>query len=899
MDKKPKKSGRSKALIILAVCAGAAAVGGIVGASIYLYNNTQQQLYEERAFHLSETIELQAENVNALLETRWNRLETGEAILNSYDLTGEDGEATLYSALADMHKTYMPYMVSKMLAIDSEGYYYTQDGATYKWALQSELDSKLKEHIAVETSTSHGVTDTEYMVFMRQLDKPIPFQGTTTLTHLVLRQELDEIRSTFLSSAYDNHNISFVLNPDGTRVYYDRESDDSTFDSYNIVETIAANEFLYGGSSRTFKSQFYAGNTGVAEVVHERESYFVGFTQLEGEGEWMYFCLVPEAYVSASTANFASSLFASYAIAVGTIITLLLIAFILIAVYVLRGRRLAAQEATNRQISEARDAALRAEDEANRANQAKSRFLSDMSHDIRTPLNGIIGMLDVADLHRNDLEAVQQCLDKIRGSSNHLLLLINDVLDMSKAESGMITLSHDFFPLDGLVKDCESIIEGQLLTRNLEFTVSYGNIEHNFLFGSILHIRQILLNILGNSVKYTKDGGKFSLLVEEKPIDETMVDVRFTIADTGIGMSEEYLEHIFEPFTRADETARSNYVGTGLGMAITKKLVDLMGGDIKVESTVGVGSVFTVDLPLEIDRKSQEESETEEILDNVDISGMKILLVEDNLTNREIAKDLLEAKGVIVTEANNGQEALDAFSSSKEGYFDLILMDVMMPVMDGIEATKAIRKLNRKDAKSVAIVALTANAFDDDVAAVKAAGMNKHLAKPIDAGRLFDTLAHYFKKKQKNAAETPTDDQLKGLRILLAEDNPINVEIAKALLEDKGLIIEDAGNGKEALEAFASSELNHFSLILMDIMMPVMDGFDATKAIRALDREDAKQIPILSMSASGAGDDAEKEKEAGMNGRLSKPLNVGEAITKIKHYCLEGKSTGKKKGDGK
>lgn len=376
----------------------------------------------------------------------------------------------------------------------------------------------------------------------------------------------------------------------------------------------------------------------------------------------------------------------------------------------------------------------RAIKDAERANQAKTEFLSHMSHDIRTPINGIMGMLNIAERNPKDLERQADCREKIKTSAQHLLSLINDVLDISKMESGNVEFSRESFNLPELLKNCSVIVGGQAEDRGIKLTTEFEDedkMSGGYFVGSPLHIKQIIINIAGNAVKYNKPGGSVSLRCYELSREHSVAQMCFEISDTGIGMSREYLKHIFDPFTQEEGGARTNYQGTGLGMTITKKLVEGMGGTITIESELGEGSVFTVVLPLETaqpPRLLEEDKEKE----SVDITGKHALIVEDNELNQEIAEYILTELGVNVTLAVNGQEAVDIFKNSAPGSFHIIFMDVMMPVMDGHEATRTIRKLKRPDGAKIPIIAMTANAFAEDVKAAMDAGMNEHITKPLE-----------------------------------------------------------------------------------------------------------------------------------------------------------------------
>ena len=395
-------------------------------------------------------------------------------------------------------------------------------------------------------------------------------------------------------------------------------------------------------------------------------------------------------------------------------------------------------EKKNQQLKEA---ALAAE----KANSAKSMFLSRMSHDIRTPLNGIIGLLNIDEAHFDDAELVRENHKKMLVSADHLLSLINDVLQVSKLEDGRIELSREPIDLIQLSHDVGTIISARAVESGITLEVGEQSLPAPFVYGSPLHLRQLFLNIYGNCIKYNHVGGKVTTTVKCVSSGHGRVNYRWTISDTGIGMSKEFLQHIFEPFAQENSDSRSVYMGTGLGMTIVKSLVDKMGGMIEVKSKPGAGSTFIITLPFEIAEKPADSAEGSGGA-GADIRGVKLLLAEDNDLNAEIAELLLTDAGAEVTLVRHGKQAVDKFSSEPAGTFDAILMDIMMPVMDGLSATKAIRALDRPDAKEIPIIAMTANAFQEDAKKCLAAGMNAHLAKPLDIEKVIAAIAKFVRK---------------------------------------------------------------------------------------------------------------------------------------------------------
>ena len=390
--------------------------------------------------------------------------------------------------------------------------------------------------------------------------------------------------------------------------------------------------------------------------------------------------------------------------------------------------------------------AQKEQQKADAANAAKTAFLTRMSHDIRTPLNGILGLIEIEELKDGDMQAARESRAKARVAANHLLSLINDILEMGKIEDRKLTLEHAPFNLKELCDD--TLVLCKLRASDNGITMQDNSLPYAtgpYMIGSPTHIRQIIINLLDNSIKYNKRGGSVTFSSKTKPLDDGRALFCFSVSDTGIGMAPEFLKHIYEPFAQEGDDARSKFQGTGMGMPIVKSLIELMGGTIEISSEVGVGSTFNVQIPLDIDKNPQARADTVEGVLDCSLADMNVLLAEDNELNAEIAQTLLESEGVVVTRAANGNEVVDLYLSHPAGSFDAILMDIMMPGMDGYEATRAIRLSEKVDAADIPIIALTANAFAEDAKAAHDAGMNAHLSKPLDFNKLKNILARIKK----------------------------------------------------------------------------------------------------------------------------------------------------------
>ena len=392
---------------------------------------------------------------------------------------------------------------------------------------------------------------------------------------------------------------------------------------------------------------------------------------------------------------------------------------------------------------------LRTAKKAEAANEAKTEFLQRMSHDIRTPINGICGMINVADHYADNMEKQTECRAKIKKTSHLLLELINEVLDMSKLESDEVVLEDIPFNLNSIFEEILGVIEHMAAEQNIRIIWEEKEVTHWNLIGSPVHVKRILMNILSNAVKYNKENGYVYISCREIPSKQTaMTTLEFVCRDTGIGMAEAFQKRIFEPFAQEHAGSRTKFAGTGLGMPITKKLVEKMGGTISFESKEGTGTTFVIRIPFQIDADMKDRTETEEKTE-ASIQGLHVLLAEDNELNMEIAEFVLQNEGTVVTKAWNGQEAVDIFRKSSPGEFDVILMDIMMPVMNGYEAAKMIRSLDREDAKVIPIIAMTANAFTEDKMRAKEAGMDEHIAKPVDGKLLVKVINELVKRDQR------------------------------------------------------------------------------------------------------------------------------------------------------
>lgn len=557
-----------------------------------------------------------------------------------------------------------------------------------------------------------------------------------------------------------------------------------------------------------------------------------------------------------------------YAVVIG-----LLMIVIVIYAYKLRNEYLINDE-LKRQQKILQDALLVAQ----KANDAKRDFLSRMSHEIRTPMNAIIGMSAIAFNYLDDKKRTADCLSKITFSSKHLLMLLNDVLDMSKIENGKLNIRQELFDLKNLVTSLADINYGLATAKGLAFEIVISGFKDELLLGDSMRVNQILLNLLSNAIKFTPKGGSVRLEIRMLRSASDKIWLRFIVKDSGIGMKKEFLEHLYEPFEQADNGIARKYGGTGLGMAITKNLVAIMDGTIEVESQEGAGTTFMVDLPFGVSKVDKKTA--------ADMEEMRVLVVDDDNDTCEHAAVLLKGMGVNVDWALNGFEAIEKVRSACEddgSCYDVCFIDWCMPELDGIETARRMRRYVGPDVLIIIISAYDWSGIEEQA---KAAGVNAFIAKPFFASNLYNTLLTVSRKPELGFSAVGNKEtyDFGGKKVLLVEDNELNMEIASELLKFVNLQVEHAENGKVAVDVFRNSKEKEYALIFMDIQMPLMNGYDAARCIRSSEHPAAGTIPIIAMTANAFTDDVQAAFDAGMNGHLAKPIDVEALYKTIARY---------------
>lgn len=763
--------------------------------------------------------------------------------------------------------------------------------------------------LAGEDAVTSGTAEdgTELLVFAVPVERRMLWGETSAMlaVGVPLADVVDALSLDVSTTQVYTHIVradgSFVLNSGSTDAtsYLQLLRDNEGLEGvrYDITADELARTFDEGGSA------FY-----VANVNGERYASYLA--PLDGT-DWLIVSVLPYSVLHDPIDSLVWGLVA--AALVGCVVIAGALAFVFVRYLRLARSQMLELDAARRAADDARRTADAAREQADAANRAKSEFLSNMSHDIRTPMNAIVGMTAIARAHADNPATVSDSLKKIELSAKHLLGLINDVLDMSKIESGRLALNVAPVSLPDIVENIVGIMQPQVHAKRQDFDVVVRGIRCEDVLADATRLNQVLLNLLSNAHKFTPVGGRISLTVEQlddgagaaggaavaadgtagAPADGAAagaaagagaapdrVRTRFTVRDTGIGMSPAFKEKIFDSFEREDTARVRKIEGTGLGMAITKRIVDEMGGDIAVESEQGVGTTFTVTVDLE--RASAQEP--------MALPAWSLLVVDDDRDLCESAAATLEDLGAHAEWVQSGGEAVELVEERSRGAegFRAVLIDWQMTGMDGIACARAIRA---RVGSSTPILLISAYDWAEIESEARAAGIDGFVAKPLFRSTLYRALSAVADGPSASSEASAPEADLAGRRVLLAEDNELNWEVARELLGALGLELTWAENGREAVDAFASSEPGAFDAVLMDIRMPEMDGYQATRAIRALPRPDAATVPVIAMTADAFSEDIERARDAGMDAHVAKPIDLRELVRTLAR-CLAGAGEG-------
>ncbi len=740
---------------------------------------------------------------------------------------------------------------------------YTEEGESETiYGSDVEYDSEITFRSVLDDSSlrvfSGTSTDGEKVICML-VNACYPMRNGKTSSAIVAATPMDDLEKVLTLDEDDALMYSFIIRADGTYVVRNRqESDYFSYIRQNFLDHNGKNAETYVdelreamGRNAEYSTMFREGN----------ENEYLLCTDLTNS-EWFLVSVMPHGTLDRILENLGAE---------RQFMTLIMALFILAGVMVifLLYYRLSQQQM--QELDQARR-------EATKANKAKSEFLSSMSHDIRTPMNGIVGMTTIAIANIDNTERVKDCLDKITLSSKHLLGLINDVLDMSKIESGKLTLNMSQISLRETMDSIVNIVQPQVKSRQQHFDISIQNILTEEVHCDSVRLNQVLINLLSNALKFTPEGGSIKVFLEqeESPVGDDHVRCHFRVKDNGIGMTKEFQEKIFDTFTREEKAQIDKIEGTGLGMAITKAIVGAMNGTIELQSEPGKGSEFHITLDLE----KADTTEADMVL-----PAWRVLVVDNNEDLCLSAVSSLKEIGISAHWATDGKKAVEMVRKCHdEGQdYEVVLLDWKMPEMDGLHTAREMRKLL---GQRVPILIISAYDWSDIEEEAKEVGIQGFISKPLFKSNLYLGLKRYMLDEVSEESHEDTKVQkFVGKKILLAEDNDLNWEIAEDLLSEAGFELERAENGKICVEKFEQSAIRFYDVILMDIRMPVMNGYDAAVAIRALPREDAN-LPIIAMTADAFSDDIQHCLDCGMNEHVAKPIDVNRLTQLLRKYLL-------------
>ena len=653
----------------------------------------------------------------------------------------------------------------------------------------------------------------------------------------------------FPQEEFENAELS-IIDADGDYIIKGYSFKNSNFfefyRSYNEISAASADAFF--GKIVTSTGSFNMFNSRSEECI-------LAYTPFDATGGWTLLSLMPMRYLNVNSQNW---------LLVGIISAGLLALFIfdlVVMLYFNKRLQIAAVEAKS-------------------ASKAKTDFLSTMSHDIRTPMNAIIGLTTITEKNIKDEKMVKENLRKITLASNHLLTLINDILDISKVESGKLNLVPQSFSIVETVENLMNLSQPMIKEKNIEFSFHISRMEKEYLYADQLRLNQIYINILSNAIKYTGPGGSVTVdMKEEESQREGCVRLTYRVSDTGMGMSPEFMANMYQPFSRQTDSRVNTIQGTGLGLAITKQMVDLMEGTIDCQSEQGKGTTFTVTLDLPVAEHQRADMKLE---------AMDVLIVDDDEVLLDTAVDTLESLGLNAERAGSGLEALGMIKHREETgkNYDIVILDLKMPDLDGVET---IRRIRSEVKSSVPILLISAYSWSDVEEKAKEVGVNGFLSKPLFRSTLYDKISEILGTETQSAEPENDYSDLAGLNILVAEDNDINWEIISTLLSMYGITTERAENGRIAVEKMKEASKGSYTLIFMDIQMPEMNGLDATRTIRALEDPWASSIPIIAMTADAFSENVTECLNAGMNGHIAKPVDIKLVIKEIRRIKEETK----------
>lgn len=833
----------------------------IISITAFYYEYIQNQLFEERNSHLTEITIKVADQIDTITETSMKNAKIASAYLLRETITSEDELLEELKVLSEIALDKNNILV----AFDEEGNYYTATQKKGKWTNDEIVNSKWDTQNGIGTLPYDTINT--YLFTVQKLPEPyVVGSSGITLSHIAIAVNMENVQEMINVSGFGEDCMTYIVTTENRRVYQ-HTFGKKFIETADIMETLSDCKFVRGGDAKDLQEAVKNKNTAGMEFVYsDGTDYFVSVAGLMRNSLLLF---VPTDVVSANVSNYLG-ITVVYFMAIALIIIGLFAFIVSSSVKVKADRQIIEkQKEVNHQLEEYNSMLEKAKEEAEHANRAKSEFLSNMSHDIRTPMNAIIGFTVIANSHIDDKRKVQDCLNKIASSSNHLLSLINDILDMSKIESGKIQLQEQECNLSVVMHNLVSMIQSQITAKNLELFIETSDIEHENIVIDSLRMNQVLINLVSNSIKYTEAGGSITILIKELSSEDSSVgNYKISVKDTGIGMSQEYLPHVFDVFTRERSSTVSKIQGTGLGLAITKNIVEMMGGTITVESELGKGSEFVIHLPMKLMDESVDSPQIEQLL------GYKALVVDDDFEICNSVSKMLTRIGMEPEWTLSGKEAvLKAESAVENGkqYYAYII-DWLIPDINGIEVARRIRRIPGNEAP---IYILTSYDYTEVEKEALEAGITGFIQKPLFMSTLRNVLLKTVGEEVvEDTQEKKPEIFFEDMRLLMAEDVELNAEIVVELLSEVGLEVDIAVNGKIAVDMLKKSQPGYYAAVLMDVQMPVMNGYEATCEIRALENEKHSTIPIIAMTANAFEEDKVEALKSGMDAHIAKPFDI-------------------------
>lgn len=801
--------------------------------------------YEEGSQHLNELSAQIASSIEKQSRDQWNML----TVFYQYLINSSSDDWTTLDSYIKEKKEDLGF--DSLCLVDEDAMYYDK-GKSFSLLWSKEVTEKLltnKQPIILDNMLSTEGS----LIFLIPVEKRVVNGKKICALGVVYNSQ--NLFDMLNIHAYDGKVMMYIIHQDGVALFRSRQAD--IIDGYNMINSLDAAEFKRG-SLDALRSNIRSGQQELMTLHLDNEEYYLSYTSV-GVDDWQLVTMVPVDVVSGRLMQSSMITF----LCMFLIGALIVIAFVLL--YSDSTKKVLRAEAAARKAAES-------------ANQSKSQFLSNMSHDIRTPMNAIIGMTKIAQDHIEERDKVTDCLKKINLSGQLLVGLINDILDMSKIESGKMVLNKDTASLVELMQNLVNITQPAVLQKMQVFNIRLHNIQHENLVFDSLRLNQVMINLLGNAVKFTPEGGSISLDVTEEPAaEEGSVHLTLKVADSGIGISPEFQKNLFTSFTRERDSKIDKIEGSGLGLAITKMIVTMMEGSIAVESELGKGSIFTVEMDLPVADASEEMT----------LPEIHVLVADDDPDTCRSAADYLRELGARADVAFGGLEAVkkaDAALRSGDDY-QIIFLDWRMSDLEGTDTAREIRSIVGKDVPILIISAYDWSGIEKDA---DEAGINGFIQKPFFKSTIYHNIQKYYLHCNQGQPVTASEQNaLSGKNILLVDDNAINLEIAEEILSDSGAVVDTARDGREAVERFECSPTGHYAMILMDIQMPDMNGYEATKAIRHMNRADADQVFIFAMTADAFADDIVLAKQVGMNAHFAKPLDMNVILKEITRLITE------------